>query len=86
MRALRSRAKARVSGVARGGTRTPAPSFRARQWVLFALLLAGAAALMGRAVNLQLVDHGFLASQGDALFSRVATIPAHRGNIVDRNG
>jgi cell division protein FtsI (penicillin-binding protein 3) len=86
MRALRSRGATRVSGAARGGTRTPAPSFRARQWVLFALLLAGAAALMGRAVNLQLVDHGFLASQGDARFSRVATITAHRGNIVDRNG
>jgi len=86
MRTLRSRAGTRASGVARGGTRTPAPSFRARQWVLFALLLAGAAALMGRAVNLQLVDHGFLASQGDARFSRVATITAHRGNIVDRNG
>jgi cell division protein FtsI (penicillin-binding protein 3) len=86
MRALRSRGATRVSGAARGGTRTPAPSFRARQWVLFALLLAAAGALMGRAVNLQLVDHGFLASQGDARFSRVATITAHRGNIVDRNG
>src|ERR1700734_1547180 len=39
-----------------------------------------------RAVNLQPVDHGFLASQGDARSSRVATITAHRGNIVDRNG
>ena len=86
MRALRARGGTRVSGTVRGGTRTPAPSFRARQWVLFALLLAGAAALMGRAVNLQLVDHSFLASQGDARFSRVATITAHRGNIVDRNG
>jgi cell division protein FtsI (penicillin-binding protein 3) len=86
MRALRSRGGTRVSGAARGGTRAPAPSFRARQWVLFTLLLAAAAALMGRAVNLQLVDHSFLASQGDARFSRVATITAHRGNIVDRNG
>jgi cell division protein FtsI (penicillin-binding protein 3) len=85
MRGLRSRGGTRVSGAARG-TRTTAPSFRARQWVLFALLLAAAAALMGRAVNLQLVDHGFLASQGDARFSRVASIIAHRGNIVDRNG
>jgi cell division protein FtsI (penicillin-binding protein 3) len=85
MRGVRSRGGTRVSGTARG-TRTTAPSFRARQWVLFAVLLAAAAALMGRAVNLQLVAHGFLASQGDARFSRVATIIAHRGNIVDRNG
>ena len=41
---------------------------------------------MGRAVDLQLVDHGFLAKQGDARYSRVAAIVAHRGNITDRNG
>ncbi|HEY1724277.1 MAG TPA: penicillin-binding transpeptidase domain-containing protein [Steroidobacteraceae bacterium] len=70
----------------RPGARASAPSFRARQWLLFALLLAGALGLVGRAVHLQLVDHGFLESQGDARFSRVAVIAAHRGNIVDRNG
>src|SRR5580658_1332719 len=89
MMRLRSRAgtrTARVTGSARGGERGSAPSFRARQWLLFAALLGAAAALVGRAVNLQLVDHGFLASQGDARSSRVATITAHRGNIVDRNG
>ena len=86
MKGLRSRRTSRVSAAARGGTRVTVHSFRARQWVLFGLLLLAAAALMGRAVNLQLVDHGFLASQGDARFSRVATITAHRGNIVDRNG
>jgi cell division protein FtsI (penicillin-binding protein 3) len=86
MKGLWSHATARARGGARGSGRGGAPSFRARQWVLFALLLAAAAGLMGRAVNLQLVDHGFLKSQGDARFSRVATITAHRGNIVDRNG
>src|SRR3984957_7659167 len=89
MMRLRSRAgtrTARVTAAARGGARAGAPSFRARQWLLFALLLGAAGVLVGRAVNLQLVDHGFLASQGDARFSRVATITAHRGNIVDRNG
>src|SRR6202140_2667899 len=80
----------RRTGAARGGERASdrvsAHSFRARQWLLFALLLAAALGLVGRAVNLQLVDHGFLASQGDARFSRIATIAAHRGSIVDRNG
>src|ERR1700729_527228 len=62
MRGPRARGGSRGSAAARGGTRMTAHSFRARQWVLFALLLAAAAGLMGRAVNLQLVDHGFLAS------------------------
>ena len=86
MRGLRSRGGSRVGAAARSAARVTAHSFRARQWVLFALLLTAAAALMGRAVNLQLVDRGFLASQGDARFSRVASVIAHRGNIVDRNG
>jgi len=75
------------SGVAGGsGARPGGYSFRARQWLLFGLLLAAAAALLGRAVHLQLVDHGELASKGDARFSRIAKIIAHRGNITDRNG
>jgi len=41
---------------------------------------------MWRAVGLQLVDHGFLARQGDARFSRVLDIAAHRGTITDRYG
>jgi cell division protein FtsI (penicillin-binding protein 3) len=61
-------------------------SFRLRLQLMFALLLIAAAGLIGRAVDLQLVDHPFLAQQGDARFSRVAAIVAHRGNITDRNG
>jgi cell division protein FtsI (penicillin-binding protein 3) len=37
-------------------------------------------------VGLQLVDHGFLAKEGDARFSRVLDIAAHRGTITDRHG
>ena len=37
-------------------------------------------------MNLQLVDHGFLAKEGDARFSRVLEIAAHRGTITDRYG
>ncbi|MFO1410154.1 MAG: penicillin-binding transpeptidase domain-containing protein [Steroidobacteraceae bacterium] len=61
-------------------------AFGLRLGLLFALLGAVAALLAGRAVELQLVDHGFLASQGDARFSRVVAINAHRGTITDRFG
>src|SRR3979490_88874 len=67
--------------------RNAAPgSFRWRAYVLIGLLICSAAALVYRAVNLQLVDHSFLAKEGDARFSRVAEISAHRGTITDRYG
>ena len=47
-------------------------SFRWRSYVLLAILGASALALGWRAANLALRDHGFLASQGNARFSRVA--------------
>jgi cell division protein FtsI (penicillin-binding protein 3) len=61
-------------------------AFRWRAYLLFALLSCAAVGLLWRAVTLQLVDHGFLTSQGDARFSRVASIAAHRGTITDRYG
>jgi cell division protein FtsI (penicillin-binding protein 3) len=65
----------------------PAPrSFRWRSRALLGLLTLAGAALLWRAVNLQLVDHGFLARQGDARFTRVLQIAAHRGTITDRYG
>jgi cell division protein FtsI (penicillin-binding protein 3) len=67
--------------------RGPAPdSFRWRAHLLIGVLGACALALAWRAVNLQLVDHGFLARQGDARFSRVLKIAAHRGTVTDRYG
>ncbi len=60
--------------------------FRGRlRWVLLGLGLA-AAALVARAVDLQLLDDGFLRKQGNARFVRVAKLAAHRGSIYDRNG
>ena len=70
---------------ARAATSTPA-SFRWRAYVLMGLLACGAGGLVWRAVSLQLVDHSFLAKEGDARVSRVATIAAHRGTITDRYG
>jgi cell division protein FtsI (penicillin-binding protein 3) len=61
-------------------------SFRWRSRVLLATLGLAAGALLWRAVNLQLVDHGFLARQGDARFTRVLQIAAHRGTVTDRYG
>ena len=61
-------------------------SFRWRSLLLQGLLAISALALAWRAVNLQLVDHGFLAREGDARFSRVLEIAAHRGTITDRYG
>ena len=61
-------------------------SFRWRAYVLVGLLACAAVALVWRAANLQLVDHTFLAKEGDARFSRVVQIAAHRGTITDRYG
>ena len=61
-------------------------SFRWRAYLLMGLLACGAGGLIWRAVSLQLVDHTFLAKEGDARVSRVATIAAHRGTITDRYG
>ncbi len=61
-------------------------SFRMRLGVVFFVMLGIGAALVGRAVQLQLVQHRFLASEGAARFTRVAAIVAHRGTITDRYG
>lgn len=60
--------------------------FRWRAHVLLGVLICAAGALVWRAVNLQLVDHRFLSKEGDARYSRVAKIVAHRGTITDRYG
>ncbi len=85
-RARRGCSAAAHRSAARGTDQPGKYSFRLRLQLLFVLLLLAAAGLIGRAVDLQLVDHPFLAQQGVARFSRVAAIVAHRGNITDRNG
>jgi cell division protein FtsI (penicillin-binding protein 3) len=69
-----------------GDNDAQAQSYRWRSTVILGLVLLGAAGLVARAVELQLLDHGFLASQGDARSMRVVKIAAHRGAITDRNG
>ncbi len=77
---VRKSAHARADGSARP------ISFCMRLGAVFLLMLAIGAALVGRAVQLQLVQHRFLASEGAARFTRVAAIVAHRGTITDRYG
>ncbi|HEY8887384.1 MAG TPA: penicillin-binding protein 2 [Gallionella sp.] len=60
------------------------PGWRAS--VLFALLLAGLAGLLGRGVYLQGIHDDFLQEKGNARYGRVIEVSAHRGNISDRNG
>jgi len=63
-----------------------AKRYRWRAALVLALVVAGAVGLVARAMELQLVDHGFLAKQGDDRSMRVVKIAAHRGEIMDRNG
>src|ERR1022692_3077987 len=60
------------------------PGWRAT--ALFALLLAGLAGLLGRSVYLQGIHDDFLQEKGNARYSRVIEVSAHRGMISDRNG
>ncbi len=60
------------------------PGWRAT--VLFVGLLAGFAGLLGRGVFLQGIHNDFLQQKGDARYSRVIEVSAHRGMITDRNG
>ena len=66
--------------------RTGGDGFRLRALFLFGVLLLGAAGLLARAVDLQLVEYKFLVNQGDARFLRDVTTVANRGSILDRNG
>lgn len=61
-------------------------SFRWRAHFLVGALILAAAALLCRAVDLQLFEYSFLSRQGDARFTRVVDIAAHRGTITDRYG
>jgi len=49
-------------------------------------MMAAMIVLVGRAVDLQVLDHQFLQHQGDMRHVGLVPVPAHRGRIVDRNG
>jgi cell division protein FtsI (penicillin-binding protein 3) len=77
---MRSRAQKKTRAV------SDVVSFRWRSYLMMGLLACGAGGLIWRAVSLQLVDHTFLAKEGDARVQRVVSIAAHRGTITDRYG
>lgn len=60
------------------------PPWRTR--LVFVLLAAGFAGLSARAFWLQGMNREFLQTQGEARYSRLIEISAHRGMITDRNG
>jgi cell division protein FtsI (penicillin-binding protein 3) len=60
------------------------PGWRAT--ALFITLLAGLSGLLGRGVYLQGIHNDFLQEKGNARYSRVIEVSAHRGMISDRNG
>jgi cell division protein FtsI (penicillin-binding protein 3) len=70
----------------RGENRDFGRRFVRRLVTIAVLFCLGGAAILARAVQLQLLDQEFLARQGDARHLRVASIAAHRGMITDRNG
>jgi cell division protein FtsI (penicillin-binding protein 3) len=57
-----------------------------RGLLLLVAFAAGALALEGRVLYLQLVNKDFLTAQGDDRHLRTVQISAHRGSITDRNG
>ena len=57
-----------------------------RHWVVACALALCGAALVARAVYLQVIDQEFLERQGDARHLRTAKLSANRGMILDRNG
>ncbi|MEW6314099.1 MAG: penicillin-binding protein 2 [Pseudomonadota bacterium] len=60
------------------------PVWRSRLVLVFICLVF--VAMLGRAFYLQGMNNDFLKRKGDARYSRVIEISAHRGMITDRNG
>lgn len=59
---------------------------RRRLALVCGFLGLGSAALLARALDLQVIDHAFYQQQGDARFLREIPIATSRGMITDRNG
>ena len=60
------------------------PAWRRR--LLLIILLLGFAGLFARSIYLQSLHKDFLQQKGDARYSRILVLQAHRGKITDRNG
>jgi Cell division protein FtsI/penicillin-binding protein 2 len=62
------------------------PVHTLRRAVVLGLLALGMLLLLGRAIDLQILNRDFLRHEGDMRHLRVVPIPAHRGMITDRSG
>jgi len=62
------------------------PTYPGRRLVVLFLFLVGMLSLAVRAIELQVFQHDFLQQKGSAHQTRVVSIPAHRGKILDRHG
>jgi len=60
--------------------------YSGRWRILLRLILVALVLLVGRAVDLQVLDKQFLKHQGDLRHVGIIPVPAHRGRITDRNG
>lgn len=67
-------------------TRADIQSHNARLGVILAGFGLVLLVLVGRALDLHVLDREFLQNQGDARYLRDVSIPAHRGMITDRHG
>ena len=63
-----------------------ARQFAGRVTLVGALFVLAALTLLGRSVQLQVLDKDFLNRQADSRHLRTEKISAHRGSITDRNG
>ena len=57
-----------------------------RRVSVLVVLVCAMAVLVARALDMQVMHSKFFEQQGDARQLRTVTIPANRGDIVDRNG
>jgi cell division protein FtsI (penicillin-binding protein 3) len=64
----------------------PQPDYSGRRKLLLAVMLGGMAMLIGRSIDLQVINKQFLQKQGNIRQIKTVAIPAYRGKILDRNG
>ena len=62
------------------------PVYPWRRYFVLALFVAGMGLLAMRAVELQIFQHDFLHQKALSSHTRILEIPAHRGEILDRQG
>ena len=65
---------------------THTPRYQLRRYMVLAVFVLAVAGLVWRTLDMQVINQAFFQQQGDARHLRVVAVPAHRGDIYDRNG